>query len=109
VPQRPGPGPGRRIHDVAHVCWQYLGLGPGADAGWAAGGIRLICDAYRLDGRDEIVDVIMWWQDRCWRGIQAAAAGGEPAMVRLREEGAVREVLAAFRWVAEHRSELEVS
>ena len=20
--------PGRRIHDVAHVCWQYLGLGP---------------------------------------------------------------------------------
>jgi len=25
--------PGRRIHDVAHVCWQYLGLGPGADTG----------------------------------------------------------------------------
>jgi phosphotransferase family enzyme len=24
--------PGRRIHDVAHVCWQYLGLGPGAVA-----------------------------------------------------------------------------
>ena len=21
--------PGARIHDVAHVCWQYLGLGPG--------------------------------------------------------------------------------
>ena len=28
--------PGRRIHDVAHVCWQYLGLGPGA-AGGACG------------------------------------------------------------------------
>jgi hypothetical protein len=20
--------PGRRIHDIAHVCWQYAGLGP---------------------------------------------------------------------------------
>jgi hypothetical protein len=101
--------PGRRIHDVAHVCWQYLGLGPGAVVGPAARGIRLICDAYRLDGRDEIVDVIMWWQDRCWRGIQAGAEAGEEAMVRLRGDGAVREVRAAFEWVAAHRSELEVS
>jgi len=101
--------PGRRIHDVAHVCWQYLGLGPDAAAGPAARGIRLICDAYRLDGRDEIVDVIMWWQDRCWRGIQAGAEAGEEAMVRLRDDGAVREVRAAFEWVAAHRSDLEVS
>jgi hypothetical protein len=102
-------GPGRRIHDVAHVCWQYLGLGPGAAVGAARRGIRLICDAYRLDGRDEIVDVIMWWQDRCWRGIQTAAAAGDPAMVRLRDDGAVREVRAAFGWVAENRAELEGS
>ena len=74
----------------------------------AARGIRLICDAYRLDGRDEIVDVIMWWQDRCWRGIQAGAVTGDPAMVRLRNDGAVLEVQAAFRWVAGHRAELEV-
>jgi len=51
----------------------------------------------------------MWWQDRCWRGIQAGAAAGNLAMVRLRDDGAVREVRAAVRWVAEHRSELEVS
>jgi len=101
--------PGRRIHDVAPVCWQYLGLGPEVAAGPAARGIRLICDAYRLDGRDEIVDVIMWWQDRCWRGIQAGAEAGEEDMVRLRDDGAVREVRAAFEWVAAHRSELEVS
>ena len=91
------------------MCWQYLGLGPGAAVGLTARGIRLICDAYRLDGRDEIVDVIMWWQDRCWRGIQAGAEAGDPAMVRLRDGGAVREVRAGFEWVAAHRSELEVS
>ena len=57
----------------------------------------------------------MWWQDRSWRGIQAGADAGDPAMVRLRDDGAVRddsavrEVRAAFEWVAAHRSELEVS
>ena len=101
--------PGRRIHDVAHVCWQYLRLGPGSDTRAAARGIRLICDAYRLDGRSEIVAAITWWQDRCWRGIAAGAAAGDPAMVRLRDSGAVREVQAACRWVAEHRRELEGS
>ena len=101
--------PGQRIHDVAHVCWQYLGLGPGTETGAAARGIRLICDAYRLDGRSGIVDVIMWWQDRCCRGIQAGAAVGDPAMVGLRDGGAVRQVQASFRWVAEHRGELEGS
>ena len=98
--------PGRRIHDVAHVCWQYLGLGPGAEAGAARRGIQLICDAYRLDGRDEIIDVIMWWQDRCWRGIEAGADAGDPAMVRLRDGGAVRDVRAAWDWVGRHRGEL---
>jgi hypothetical protein len=88
-------------------CWQYLGLGPGAEAGTAARGIRLICDAYRLDGRDEIIDVIMWWQDRCWRGIEAGADAGDPAMVRLRDGGAVRNVRADWEWVGRHRGELE--
>jgi hypothetical protein len=98
--------PGRRIHDVAHVCWQYLGLGGGIEAAAAARGIALICDAYGLAGRRRVVDAILWWQDRCWRGIEAGAAAGEPAMARLRDAGAVREVQSAYRWVAAHRREL---
>jgi Ser/Thr protein kinase RdoA (MazF antagonist) len=43
------------------------------------------------------------------RRIQTAAAAGDPAMVRLRDDGAVREVRAAFGWVAENRAELEGS
>jgi hypothetical protein len=102
--------PGRRIHDVAHVCWQYLRLGPdGPEVREAADGIRLICDAYGLARRDRagIVEAILWWQDRCWRGIDALAASGDPAMIRLRDAGAVREVCAAHAWVAEHRRDLE--
>lgn len=99
--------PGARIHDIAHVCWQYLGLGPGiADPFAASQRMRLICDAYGLRDRDSLLDAILWWQDRCWRGIQAKAAAGDPAMTRLRDSGTARSVRDAFDWVTRHRAEL---
>jgi hypothetical protein len=99
--------PGERIHDVAHMCWQYLDLGP-AVADLAATGHRLraMCDAYGEVDRTRVVEAILWWQDRCWRGIEAGAAAGEAAMIRLVEDGAVRSVRAAHAWVADHRAEL---
>jgi len=100
--------PGARIHDVAHVCWQYIGLGPGADAAHAGCLIRLIADAYGpAAARTALIETILWWQDRCWRGIDTAADAGEPAMVRLRDRGAVNDVRAAYEWTSQHRSELE--
>ncbi|GAA2426596.1 phosphotransferase [Streptomyces macrosporus] len=99
--------PGERVHDVAHVCWQYLDLGPTVtDVPEAARRIRLIRDAYGAVDSGRLVNTILWWQDRCWRGIEAGALRGEPAMVRLREAGAPAEVREAYRWVAAHRSEL---
>jgi len=95
--------PGMRIHDVAHVCWQYVGLGPAVtDIDEAARLVRVVADGYGLADRAGLVDTILWWQDRCWRGIEAAAEAGEPAMVRLRELGAVDEVRAAYEWTARH-------
>ena len=95
--------PGLRIHDVAHVCWQYVGLGPDVpDVDEAARLVRVVADAYGLADRGVLVDTILWWQDRCWRGIEAAAEAGEPAMVRLRDLGAVDEVRAAYEWTARH-------
>ena len=99
--------PGERIHDLAHVCWQYLALGPGVDDPAATGRrMRLICDAYGLPDRGSLLQAILWWQDRCWRGIEAKAAGGDPAMIRLRDSGAVRSVRDAYDWVTSHRVEL---
>lgn len=41
--------PGARIHDIAHVCWQYLGLGPSVtDVEKVARRMRLIVDSYEL-------------------------------------------------------------
>lgn len=99
--------PGERIHDVAHVCWQYLDLGPGVtDVPGTARRIGLIREAYGLDDADALLDTVLWWQDRCWRGIEAGAERGERAMAGLRAAGAVDEVRDAYAWVAAHRREL---
>jgi len=95
--------PGVRVHDVAHVCWQYLDLGPAVgDAAGAGRLVRLIADGYGMADRSGLVDTILWWQDRCWRGIEQAADAGVPAMVRLRELGVARRIRAAHRWTGEN-------
>ena len=99
--------PGSRIHDIALMCWQYPGLGPGATkVAEAARQIRLICDAYGLADRRSLIDTILWWQDRCWRGIEAAAASGDGAMARLMAAGAPEWVRREHTWVATNRRAL---
>jgi hypothetical protein len=100
--------PGERLHDVAHACWQYPGLGPGVDSlAGAARGMRAICDGYGLTDRGAVVSTVLWWQDRCWRGIEDRATAGIPEMVRLRDSGAARSVREQYGWVAAHRAGLE--
>ncbi|MEU7225433.1 phosphotransferase family protein [Streptomyces chrestomyceticus] len=99
--------PGERVHDVAHVCWQYIGLGPRVeDVADSARRLRLVADTYGLTDRDGLIPAILWWQDRCRRGIEAGARAGDPAMVRLRDAGVVTEVRDAFAWVGAHRDVL---
>jgi tRNA A-37 threonylcarbamoyl transferase component Bud32 len=100
--------PGRRIHDVALACWQYLGLGPDVeDVAATATLMQVICDGYGLSDRSDLVPTILWWEDRCWRGISDGAKAGEPGMVRLRDGGAVTAVQAAYHWTQQHRWALE--
>jgi hypothetical protein len=99
--------PGRRIHDVAHMCWQFPGLGPDVtEAAEAARQMRLICDAYGLADRGPLIDTILWWQDRCWRGIEAAAASGDAAVARLLAAEAPKWVRLDRAWVAANRTVL---
>lgn len=53
-----------------------------------------------------LVDTIVWWQERCWRGIDTAAARDDLVMAGLRDRGAVAEVRAAHAWTVRHRTEL---
>ncbi|WP_020138556.1 hypothetical protein [Streptomyces sp. 351MFTsu5.1] len=61
--------------------------------------------AYGLEERGGLLDTVQWWQGRCRQGL-GGMLRGEPAMVRLRDGGAVDEVRAAEEWVARHRREL---
>jgi hypothetical protein len=100
--------PGERVHDVAHVCWQYLALGPGVTDPAATGrDLRAIADAYGLSDLSALLDTVLWWQDRCWRGIEAEASAGVAHAVRLRALGVVREIQDQYRWTAGNRSLLE--
>lgn len=100
--------PGRRVHDVAHVAWQYLGLGPAvADLTDTARRLRLVCDAYDLADRPELIDTVLWRQDACWRGIEAEAAAGDPAKRALCDGGIPAIIRSEYAWVAEHRAALE--
>jgi Phosphotransferase enzyme family len=102
--------PGSRIHDVAHMCWQYLDLGPSVDdVATTSHRMRLICDAYGLADRSRVAESILWWQDRCWRGIDAGAEAGDTAMAGLRASGAVTSVRAAYDWVLTHQTEIEAT
>jgi aminoglycoside phosphotransferase (APT) family kinase protein len=57
--------PGRRVHDVAHLCWQFLGLGPSVvDPVVAVRRLRLVCEAYGLAERDGGVAPICWTHER---------------------------------------------
>ncbi|GAB3404625.1 protein kinase family protein [Flindersiella endophytica] len=54
--------PGRRIDDLAHACWQFLGIGPGRSSAFAVGGLlRQVSDAYGLTGRErgELIAAIL--------------------------------------------------
>lgn len=66
-----------------------------------------MCDGYGLADRAELVEAILWWQDRCWRGIDAGATAGDPALIRLRDHGAADQVRAAHQWTTAHRQRLE--
>jgi hypothetical protein len=99
--------PGKRIIDFCHMCWQYAGLGPQTLVEEAAHRTRLMCDAYGLDDRSEVITGVLWWQDRAWRWIRTGAAVGDASMIELRDSGAAGTVLDALRWVTRNRRELE--
>jgi hypothetical protein len=99
--------PGLRVQDLGHACWTFTGIGPGADVARSRRRIAVIVDAYEFDGAlRDVVDAALWWQDRCWRGIQAEAAAGDPAKVALRDSGVVDRVRETYAWTREHRDAL---
>jgi hypothetical protein len=95
---------------VAHACWQFCGTGPDGPGPDETGRrMAVVCDAYGLAAPDRarLIATVLWWQDRCRRGIEEQAAAGDPAMARLRDLGAPAAVRAVHAWTTAHRPTLE--
>jgi hypothetical protein len=100
-------GPGQRVHDLAHLCWTYTGMHPQADPEVISNRIRVCLSAYSWTGTGgEVVDAMLWWQDRCWRGIQAEADSGDPGMQALVDTGVMDRVRADYSWTAQNLHDL---
>jgi hypothetical protein len=69
---RAGPGrggPGLRVHDVAHVCWQFAPLSPAAVVEDAARRVRVVVEAYACGVSPAQVGEGVWWgPDLGWAG-----------------------------------------
>ena len=98
---------GRPVAFMTHLCRQFLGLGPTAEAGVSARAIAAVRDAYGLpDPPGALVDRVLWWQTLTADGIEEGDAQGDAALRAFVERGAVAEACAAHRWVTAHRETL---
>ena len=65
--------------------------------------LRVILDAYGWEGaRRDVVESMLWWQDRCWRGIRDGANTGIPGDQLLEEEGVVAGIRSQYDWTKRH-------
>ena len=89
--------PGERIRDLAYLAWMFVLAGGADDTGYAgvlgrARRLRLVCDAYGIADRGDLMDAVHEEQQRVGAGIAA-----DPG---TRSAARVTEVLA---WVAAER------
>ncbi|MHA7984264.1 phosphotransferase [Rathayibacter sp. CAU 1779] len=99
--------PGARVHDLAHVCWTFTGIRRGADANLVKSQIRTVTEAYRWDGRlREVIDSMLWWQNRCWEGIVAEARAGNAQSQAMVDDGIVTAIQRDYEWTRRELSSL---
>jgi hypothetical protein len=102
-------GPGPRAWDVAYAAWRFVPLVPGwASLASLGRRLKLFCDAYGLDDRSEVVDMI---QERMMATrrllLDGAAAGHAAYQALLAEGGHVEGIERDLAFVEDHAVELQ--
>ncbi|MCW2504755.1 MAG: aminoglycoside phosphotransferase family protein [Actinomycetia bacterium] len=110
--------PGARIYDVAYSAWTWVPLFSDRDSrtlGWEhpdrARRLRLFADAYGLSARDRarFVHVVRARIVDHVEGIRRMAAAGEPAFVRIVENGHLRRPIRDLRLLDTERDHWEAA
>ena len=105
--------PGDPLDDLAFAAWHWAPLHHpdmlerGPLGPWEPDRerrLRLIVETYGLDRRKGFMQRIIARMHASARGIEAAAAAGDPGMRRLRDLGVTDDVRRSATWVEEHES-----
>jgi Phosphotransferase enzyme family len=107
--------PGPRLWDVAFALWHFVPLygDPGSDPFAPdqfeprAARTRLFCDAYGLQDRSMLIDMVLARQLAAYTAVEQGASAGDPAYARLWEMGAGNGIQRQIDYVRHHRAELE--
>jgi len=99
--------PGRRVEDVANLCWAFVEPTPGSDPHDIARQWRFIVDAYSLDRPEELVPTVLSRMAVCVDDIERNAAQGSVRHRRLADLGHHDGIRAMHAWTMDHRRLLE--
>ena len=99
--------PGRRIEDIASLCWSFTQPCPSSDLRSVAEQWRLVVEAYELDDRRALVPTILSRMTTCANDIERCAAAGSARHRVLLGRGDHEAIKEAHAWSNRHRTALE--
>lgn len=100
--------PGRRVEDVAQICWSFARGSEGRQVREVGERWRRVVDAYGLVHRAEVVDAALVKIDRCVDDIVRAAEAGSARHRRLKARGDHEDLAQLRRWIDANGSELSL-
>ena len=102
--------PGPRSWDIAHALWRFVPLYDDEQFGTPteqARRMRLFCDAYGLEDRRGLLDLIERRQHVLYNSVVAWAAAGDPAFAAMCRDGHTKGILGDLAYVRRYRAEFE--
>ena len=97
---------GRRVEDVANLCWSFVEPRPASDCGEIGQRWRLVADAYGLGSDNDLVAVVLTRMVNCAEDIEREARRGSIRHGLLHDRGDHIAIRAMYEWVTENQNAL---
>lgn len=101
--------PGPAEWDIAHAAWYFVPLydAPDLEPLDRPARLRLFADAYGLEDRSGLVDMVRQREETSYRTLVEWAEAGRPAFVTMVRDGHHLGKLESLAWLERHRPELD--
>lgn len=100
-------GPGRRVDDIANLCWSFTQPTADSDPYEIAVCWRVVLDAYGFADRAEVVATIVARMTKCVADIEGNAAAGSQRHALLAQRGDHLAIRESLDWTVRHRAFLD--